>query len=98
MGQKFRFICSSCDYEAVVAGVPSAGFSKTSLTYRCLNCDIVFDRHTKFDLFKKTEEVDIPICPECEKPDVVLWSGETKKCPKCSTPMDVDESYLMLWD
>ena len=96
MGQKFRFICRSCDYSVVVAGGPSAGMSSTSLTYRCLNCNILFDRYAKFDLFKKTEDVDIPICSICEKPDVVLWNGENRECPRCASTMDIDEGVYRL--
>ena len=43
MGTSYQFICSKCDYEAVVSGGDDVGMACRTTTISCLDCGELFD-------------------------------------------------------
>lgn len=98
MGQHYKFVCTSCDYKAIVSGEPDRGLVTMTDTFECLDCKEIFDLIIKTysetnEWTKTAEEIS---CEKCKGSNLTTWhKGE---CPKCKSRMTIDESVTFLWD
>ncbi len=97
MGQYFKFMCDKCEYTNSVSGGPDRGFIYATNTFVCKDCKDIFDAVTETFTDKSNDNKEFSnICPTCKNNNIEIW--EPKNCPKCGTPMQIDESITMLWD
>jgi len=100
LGQHYKFVCENCNYKSVVSGGIDGGFMSMTNTFECFNCLELFDKEIKVysENDNKWTEINAEdiFCPTCKKRDIKTWVN--RKCPKCSSEMKADNSFMMLWD
>lgn len=94
MGAKYRYVCSSCQYEANVSGGPDAGMLCCTQTIVCHDCQRLYDVIT-VDRQEPGREHPLA-CPRSHLHSVSPWTHPAS-CPKCGTLMD-QEGLTILWD
>ncbi len=100
MGQRFRYFCGQCDYQATVSGGDDIGMGAATTTIHCHDCKDIADVVTTEEPWLATDKDWTPTDYHCERSEdhlVELWVGPGE-CPKCSNIMEADFNDVILWD
>lgn len=96
MGCRFRFSCPACEYSAEVSGGPDAGFSNSTTTIVCENCNTLRDIEAA-SLDSNGHWKEKPFrCPRSAKHRIREWK-DGDPCPQCGGKME-NEGGTVLWD
>lgn len=86
MGTSYRYVCTTCDYSAIVSGGPDAGWIVKTQTGICRQCDQLVDVITELREPGVSplgmSEVTIGGCPNCRANVTEFWN-DGDACPRC---------------
>jgi len=96
MGMQREFVCTACDYRAVVSGGEDVGMICATTTILCETCKKLYDVIVS-DYRSGRSEI-APRCPRAKRHVWRLWK-QPGPCPRCNALMTVDEAgECVLWD
>ena len=78
MATWFSWICNSCGYKYVGAGIPSALMSGPTTPMVCTHCHELSD----YLLPIFSQENDPSRCDHCRKKGLIEWDYKKRTCPK----------------